>query len=145
MPDSNDKSKIISTLLLSRRGVGREVRLGHSFELAPVQFPGGSEWHSIEDDYFLGRLVADPSAGELDQLLAGRTLRAFGKRDIRADVLTVDKIVDPDHTGARDARVREHGVLDLLGANVGAVVHDDLLPAPAEKEVAVLVDSHHIA
>jgi hypothetical protein len=27
----------------------------------------------------------------------------------------VDKIVDPDHPSARDARVREQGVLDLLG------------------------------
>jgi hypothetical protein len=49
----------------------------------------------------------------------------------------VDKIVDPDHPSARDARMREQGVFDLLGANVRGVVDDDLLLAPAEKEVAV--------
>ena len=59
---------------LSRRGFGREVRLGHSLEARPVQLPGGGEWHFVEDDYFLGRLVADPGARELDQLLAGRAL-----------------------------------------------------------------------
>ena len=101
---------------LSRRLFRREVRLGHSLEARPVQFPGGSEWHLVEDDYFLGRLVADPGARELDQLLAGGPLRPLGEGDVGADVLTVDKIVDPDHPSARDARMREQGVFDLLGA-----------------------------
>jgi hypothetical protein len=56
-----------------------EVRLGHSLQLRPVQLPGGCERHFAEDDYFLGRLVADPRARELDQLLAGRALGPLRK------------------------------------------------------------------
>jgi hypothetical protein len=57
----------------------------------------------------------------------------------------VDTVADADHPGARDARVLEQDALDLLGGDVRAVVDDDLLLAPAEKEVALIVNSHHIA
>jgi hypothetical protein len=57
----------------------------------------------------------------------------------------VDKVVDPDHPSARDARVVEQGVLDILGADVRPVMDDDLLLAPAEVEVALTIDSHQIA
>jgi len=120
-------------------------RLGHLFQVRPVQLPGGGERHVVEDDYFLGRFVADPCARELDQFLAGGALGSLGEGDVGADVLTVDKVMDPDHPGARDAGVLKQGALDLLGADVGAVVDDDLLFAPAEEEVALLIGSHHIA
>src|SRR5215471_6998058 len=123
----------------------REVRLGHPLQMRPVQLPGGGERHFAEDDYFLGRLVADPRARELNQLLAGRLLGPRLESDVGADVLTMDKIVDPDHPGARYARVLEQGALDLLRADVRAVVDDDLLLAPAEGEVALVVDAHHVA
>ena len=43
-----------------------EVRLGHSLEGRPVHLPGGRERHFVEDDYFLGRFVADPRPRELN-------------------------------------------------------------------------------
>src|SRR2546430_2224982 len=79
----------------------REVRLGHALQARTVQLPGGGERHVVEDDYFLGRLVADPRAGELDQFLAGRPLGPLGQGDVGADVLAVDKVVAPDHSGVR--------------------------------------------
>ena len=55
------------------------------------------------------------------------------------------QIVYPDHARAVDHIVLEEGFLDLLRANVGAVVHDDLLLAALEPEIALLVGPHNVA
>src|SRR5262249_34001718 len=122
-----------------------EVRLGHPLEARPVHLSGGCERHFVEDDYLLRRLFADPRARELNQLLARRPLAPIRERDVGADILTVDEVVDPYPPGARHPWVLDQGALDILGADVRAVVNNDLLLAAAEGEVAVVVDSHHIA
>src|SRR5262245_6726506 len=122
-----------------------EVRLGHSLEACPVHLPGGCQRHLVEDDYFLGSLVADSRARELNQLRAGRALGPIREGDVGADILTVDEVVDPYHPGARHHWVLDQGALDILGADVRAVVDNDLLLAAAKGEVALVVDSHHIA
>src|SRR5262249_21623095 len=98
------RARVVAGMLLR---AACEVRLGDSLQIRAVQLPGGCEWHFVEHDDLLGRLVADPRARELDQLLPDRRLGPVLEGDVGAHVLTVDKIVDPDHARARDARVLE--------------------------------------
>src|SRR4029453_1679126 len=51
----------------------------------------------------------------------------------------------PDDPRAFDRGELEQRLFDLLRADVGAVVHDDLLLAPAEPQVAVFIRPHDVA
>ena len=99
----------------------------------PVAVNGNSS--SVDD--LVGRLVADLGAGELDQLLRGRRIRSGVQCDIGADVLAVDLVVDAHDADVLDGGMLDQDGLDLLRADVRAVVDDDLLLAAAEAEVAV--------
>ena len=57
----------------------------------------------------------------------------------------MDHIMDPNDPSAVDRPVLGQRLLDLLQADVGAVVDDDLLLAPREPQVAVFVRHQLVA
>src|SRR5262245_12948157 len=105
---------------------GRVVQHGlrQPLEAGSVHLAGRRARHLVEDDDRLGRRVADPFACETDELEVRRSLASLSQRDVGADVLAVDLVVDPDHACALDARVLEQDAFDLLRADVRAVVDD---------------------
>src|SRR5258708_19999115 len=122
-----------------------EALLRHLLEGNAVDLAGRVDRHLLEHDDVLRRVVADPRPGEGDQLVQARSRRAILERDEGADVLAMHEIVYADHPGDLHRRVLDQRFLDLLRADVGAVMHDDLLAAAAEPQIAVGVDPHHVA
>ena len=116
-----------------------QVLFGHPLEPDPVQLPRGVHGHLVQEHHLLRRLVPDHAPGELDQLLARGRLHAVLDRHVGAHVLAVHLVADADDADQRDRRVLGERAFHLHRADVRAVVHDDLLLAPEEPQVAVVV------
>lgn len=69
----------------------------------------------------------------------------MAEADAGPHVLAVHRVLDADHPHPIHGRMFRQGLLHLLGADVGAVVHDDVFAAAAEPEEAVGVDAHVVA
>src|SRR5262249_25507755 len=125
--------------------LGVEVVLRDPLEGRPVDLAGGRERHLLQEDDLFGSPVSDPPPCEHDELRGWRPLVALLGHDVGAHVLSVNGMVHANCAGKRHARVLGQRVLDLLGADVRAVVHDDLLLASEEPQAAVVVEPHEVA
>ena len=66
-------------------------------------------------------------AAELEALAAQKALDALEENNSLAVAAAFQEIVDANHSNRLHRWVRQQDLFDLLGADIGAVVHDDLL------------------
>ncbi len=134
----------------ARRGPGRSRLTAHgprhagepqlAGKLEPLNLARGSLWDLVDEDEPTGDLeIREPNSDKLLELLLGGDC-AVAQHDGCGDLLSEHRIGDREGHGLRDGRVVEQHLVDLSRRDLLTAAIDDLLDAPAEKQIAVIVD-----